>query len=91
VKPSSADAESRVAPRPPTDPNRQLSRTGARPRNYHSHNAGDPQSPLYYDLGHDRLKSESLNDGIIFHANAHFCCDCRNVILHDIDCILTLP
>ena len=72
MKPSSADAESRVAPRPPTDPNRQLSRTAARSRHNHSHNAGDPHSPSSYDLGHDRLKSESLNDGIFFQTNARF-------------------
>jgi len=67
VKPSNAEAETRIAPKPPPDPNRQLNRAGSRSRLYQQlgHNAsGDPHSPVSYDLACSRLKSESLNDGI---------------------------
>ena len=66
LKPSSADTEGRIAPKPPLDPNRQLSRAGSRPRSYQQlgHSAGDPHS-LSSLLICTRLKSESLNDGIM--------------------------
>ena len=67
VKLSGADAEARMAPKPPPDPNRQLSRAGTRPRFYH--NATDPHLPTSYDMNCVRLKSESLGDGISSSVN----------------------
>ena len=64
MKSSGSDAETRMAPKPPPDPNRQLSLTGSRLRLHQklSRSVGDPLSPS--DLGSGSLKSESLNDGI---------------------------
>ena len=60
LKLSSVDFDSCLTPKPPTDPNRQRSRAGSRPR----HNASDPHSPLSPSVGLARLKAESLNDGM---------------------------
>ena len=76
VKSSGADTEGRIAPKPPPDPNRQLSRAGSRPRSYQQlgHNAGDQNSSLSSILVCTRLKSESLNDGIMFMFHDFICC-----------------
>jgi len=67
LKPSSAGSESySVAPKPPPDPNRQLSRAGSRPRGglYQQQLAlSGSQSPISPDSICTRLKSESLSDG----------------------------
>jgi len=67
VKSSGAEIEGHIAPKPPPDPNRQLSRAGSRPRPYQQlgHSAGDANSSLSSILVCTRLKSESVNDGIV--------------------------
>jgi len=57
VRLSSVDFDASMAPKPPPDPSRQLSRAGSRPR----HSASGPHSP---SLGLGRLKAESLTDGM---------------------------
>ena len=86
VKSSGADTEGRIAPKPPPDPNRQLSRAGSRPRSYQqlSHNAADPNSSLSSILVCTRLKSESLNDGIvILSVMVLICCLHVPILDHD--------
>jgi len=57
VRLSNVDFDASMAPKPPPDPSRQLSRAGSRPR----HSASGPHSP---NLGLGRLKAESLTDGM---------------------------
>ena len=66
VKTPSADTDGHIAPKPPPDPNRQLSRAGSRHRisQQFSLNTSDPHSAMSYEQSYSQLKSESLKDGI---------------------------